>query len=120
MTIETVTQPQITNKHDGNWVRRARSLEGGLQITRGARFVGSVWVVSQFPVVHLFTGILLSFLFVSSCVIFQKGLNKDLQQEKETLTKGTISKTQTYCGFRALASMLTPLNPLVHVTFTSN
>lgn len=39
-------------------MRRARSPEGGLQITRGARFVGSVWVVSQFPVVHLFTNIL--------------------------------------------------------------
>jgi len=57
MIIETVTQPQIAIKHDGNWVRRARSHEGGLQITRGARFVGAVWVVSQFPVVHLVTDI---------------------------------------------------------------
>ena len=62
MIIETVTQPHITNKHDENWVRRARSPEGGLQITHGARFVGSVWVVSQFLVVHLFTDILVSFL----------------------------------------------------------
>jgi len=46
--------------HDENWVRRARSPEGGLQITRGARFVGSVWVVSQFLVVHLFTDIFLA------------------------------------------------------------
>ena len=90
MIIETVTQPQITNKHDGNWVRRARSPEGGLQITRGARFVGSVWVVSQFPVVHLFTHILLSFICVTSCsisVILRRALNKGLRQEKQTRVK---------------------------------
>jgi len=88
MIIETVTQPQITyNVHDGNWVRRARSPEGGLQITRGARFVGSVWVVSQFPVVHLFTNILLSFLCVT-CHIPQhkcylgKGMTRSLASRK--------------------------------------
>jgi hypothetical protein len=87
MIIETVTQPQITI-HDGNWVRRARSPEGGLQITRGARFVGSVWVVSQFPVVHLFTNILLSFL----CVMCYLG-NEDLRRHRVKIPPSLIIDT---------------------------